>query len=418
MTLTTIVLQSLQNGKNRSVDMSAMADSSPEDVKKLEEQAIAAQEKVKTCRSRRRELSDEIRSLTKLIKSLSVKFPKLQMEIEGFDTTREELTKQLPSLRQQSTLSASDEQKKEELLKKVERCKTEMASCVAATSELESEVAMLQKNILNAGGSKLKNQQKACEKTKKALNDANKKLNEAKSTISNAKKTIKKAEQAKDTAETELQVSRVALEQMQQEHRELEEQAKEVMEAYEQVKKDEAEKKQALGFITSEYEKLKQIQQKLKCAEVELTAKIENFDKQIKDAEKKTTHWMKEIEQLCKVEKQEEIDYDFSDDEEVEDGESNTRENTKESDAGDVVSDEAATNVSDVEESIEGYPRKVTQGSSSLPKFADASLEQYSLETIKNDISVLEDERDTLAKNANMGAIAEYRKKEADYLSR
>ena len=400
-----------------------MADSSPEDLKKLEEQAIAAQEEVKACRSRRRELSDEIRSLTKLIKSLSVKLPKLQMEIEGFDTTREELTKQLPSLRQQSTLSTADEQKKEELLKKVEKCKTEMASCVAATSELEAEVALLQKNILNAGGSKLKNQQKACDKAKKALNDANKELNEAKSTISNAKKTIKKAEQAKETAETELQVSKAALEQMQEEHRELEEQAKEVMEAYEQVKKDEAEKKQALGLITGEYEKLKQVQQKLKCAEVELTAKIENLDKQIKDAEKKTNHWMKEIEQLCKVEKQEEIDFDFSDDEDEEESESNTKDATKESDVEEhgVMengSDEVTNNASDVEVSKDDNFRKPKTSSSSLPKLADASLEQYSLEMIKNDISVLEEERDTLAKNANMGAIAEYRKKEADYLSR
>lgn len=63
---------------------------------------------------------------------------------------------------------------------------------------------------------------------------------------------------------------------------------------------------------------------------------------------------------------------------------------------------------------------KVKKGadSSSLPKLADASLEQYSTNSIKNDISVLEKERDTLAKNANMGAISEYRKKEADYLSR
>ena len=57
-------------------------------------------------------------------------------------------------------------------------------------------------------------------------------------------------------------------------------------------------------------------------------------------------------------------------------------------------------------------------GSTSLPSFVDTSLEQYSTESIKNDIAVLEKERDALAKNANMGAIAEYRKKEADYLSR
>jgi structural maintenance of chromosome 4 len=404
--------------------MSAMTDSSPEELKHLEEQAIAAQEEVKACRSRRRELSDEIRSLTKLIKTLSVKLPKLQMEIEGFDTTREELTKQLPSLRQQSTLSAADEQKKEELLKKVKNCKMEMASCVAATSELEAEVAKLQKDILNAGGSKLKNQQKACDKAKKALNDANKELNEAKSTISNAMKTIKKAEQAKESAETELQVSKVALEQLQEEHRELGEQAKEVMEAFEQVKKDEAEKKHALGLITGEYEKLKQVQQKLKCAEVELTAKIENLDKQIKDAEKKAFHWIKEIEQLCKVEKQEVIDFDFSDDEEEDEvRDSNTGDETKESDGEahtviDEGSDKPTGDETVVEESKEAHPRKVKQGSSSLPKFADASLEQYCQESIKNNITVLEEERDTLAKNANMTAIAEYRKKEADYLSR
>jgi structural maintenance of chromosome 4 len=40
------------------------------------------------------------------------------------------------------------------------------------------------------------------------------------------------------------------------------------------------------------------------------------------------------------------------------------------------------------------------------------------MESVKNDIAILEKERDTLAKNANMGAIAEYKKKEADYLSR
>ena len=58
------------------------------------------------------------------------------------------------------------------------------------------------------------------------------------------------------------------------------------------------------------------------------------------------------------------------------------------------------------------------KGPSSLPQLSDASLEQYSTDSIRNDIAILEKERDTLAKNTNMGAIAEYRKKEADYLSR
>ncbi len=420
------MLDYLKNGKKVSSEVDPIADSSPEDLKQLEQEAKAAQEELKACRDRRRDLSDEIRSLNKLIKSLTVKLPKLRMEIEGFDTTREVLTKQLPSLREQSTLSAADEKKKEELLVKVKKCKSEMASCVAATLELEAEVAKLQKSIINAGGSKLKNQQKACDKAKKDLSDANKELNAAKSTIINSKKVITKAERAKETAENDLQTSREALEMMQVEHQGLEGQAKEVMDAYEQVKKDEAEKREALNLVSKECEKLKQAQQKLKCTEVELNAEIETLDKLIKDSEKKVSHWEKEIEQLCRVEKQEEVDYDFSDDEDEDEcADQNMSDKEKEfdveeDDAMDESNVEVNKNYINTEEPKDAIDAKVKKsaGSSSLPKLSDSSLEQYNMEFIKNDISVLEKERDSLAKNANMGAIAEYRKKEADYLSR
>lgn len=191
------------------------------------------------------------------------------------------------------------------------------------------------------------------------------------------------------------------------------------------MKKEEAEKRKALESVSKECEKLKQAQQKLKCTEVELNAKIEMLDKQIKDSERKTNHWRKEIEQLRRLEKQEEIDYDFSDDEdEEEDEDEKMQDEAKESDVEeDDAMDESKDQV--VEDGGEEKPKveeaaeaKMAMGSSSLPELADASLEQYSTDSIKNDISVLEKERDTLSKNANMGAIAEYRKKEADYLSR
>jgi structural maintenance of chromosome 4 len=402
-----------------------MSETTAEDCKKLEEEATAAQEELKQCRAKRRELVEEIRTLTKLIKSLSVKLPQLEMEIAGFDTTREELTKRLPSLREQSTLSASDEKKKCELLEKVEQCKLDMASCVETTSKLEKEVSTLQKNIINAGGPKLKNQQKACEKAKKDLNDASKELNAAKSTISTCKKVITKSEKARATAEEELETSKAALDQMKEEHEKLTTDAKELLEAYEAVKVVEAEKRKALESVSKESDKIKQEQTKLKCAEVELTAKIENLDKQIKDSERKVAHWQKEIHQLVKLERQEDIDYDLSDDEdEEEDDDENMdggAEETKEEDDVMVEDNEMAND--DVVEEIKtesdaNAPKKKSKMSSSLPTLSDASLEQYSIESIKNDIAVLEKERDTLAKNANMGAIAEYRKKEADYLSR
>ena len=403
----------MQNGKNGGSSADLLSETTAEDCEILEKKAMAAQEELKNCRASRRELVDEIRTLTKRIKSLSVKIPQLEMEITGFDTTRDELTKRLPSLREQSTLSDADEKKKDELLEKVEQCKSDMSSCVETTSKLEAEVSVLQKNIINAGGSKLKNQQKACEKAKKELNDASKDLTSAKSTISNSKKTITKAETAKATAEVELEKSKAALDQMKDEHEKLIADAKELLEAYEAVKEVEAEKRKSLEGVSKEYEKLKQEQTKLKCAEVELSAKIENLDKQIKDAERKASHWQKEIQQLSKLERQDEIDYDLSDDEdEDEDEKMDGSESTKDEEEQDAMADDNE----EEEKNVDKLEMRSKQ--SSLPALSDAALEQYSIESIKNDIAILEKERDSLAKNANMGAIAEYRKKEADYLSR
>ncbi len=425
---TTFVLRSFlihtKNGKQGANSATVIAEFSEDDCAKLEDEAKAVQELLQKCRAQRRELSDEIRSLSKLIKALSIKHPQLQMEISSFDTTREELTKRLPSLREQSTLSDADQRKRDELIKNVEKCKEEMASCVSETSKLEAEVSKLQQNIINAGGSKLKNQQKACEKAKSNLNNANKELNAAKSTVANSKKIIQKAEKAKGVAEEDLQRSKDALEQMQAEHQSLEDDAKDVKEAYELAKEEEAEKRKELESVSKECDNLKLEQNRLKCIEVELTAKIESLDKQIKDSYRKENHWNKEVEQLCLVEKQEEDDYDFSDDEEDEEdemiedekkeGEEKNDNNQDEQEKGREKIKESENSKTDVSKAV----LESTLRSSSLPRLTESSLEQYNVDTIKDDIEVLEKERDILAKNANMGAIAEYRKKESDYLSR
>ena len=61
---------------------------------------------------------------------------------------------------------------------------------------------------------------------------------------------------------------------------------------------------------------------------------------------------------------------------------------------------------------------KTREKESALPTFSAVALEQYDISEVKDDIDTLEVEREKMAKNANMTAIAEYRKKEADYLAR
>lgn len=401
------------HSKSGSTMPDPLSDGSQEECAKLEVRAEKALQDLKECRGQRRSLTGEVRDLEKRIKTLSVQIPKLFMEIASCDTTREELTKRLPELRTQCILNDEDAAKLVELNQKVGKCKSNMASCAMLASKLEADVARLQKSILDAGGSRLKKQQKACEKVVADRNAATTKLNSAKVLITSSQKNGAKAKAAKESAEKEFELSKVTLQEKKDEFKKLEEEAYEVMQAYEQVKAIEAEKKQALGSVSKETEELRMTQALIKCSEVEIVAKLDTCEKAILDNEKRVRHYEREIKQLRKAEKQDD-DYDLSDDEEEDEvqPEANDDETDSKHDGTDVemedVSDEGAEKPKD----------RAHEKESSLPIFPDGALNQYDREEVKQDILTLENERDTIAKNANMAAIAEYRKKEEDYLAR
>jgi structural maintenance of chromosome 4 len=391
-------------------------DEDSSDCQQLEAEVAKAQAFLQECRARRKELNEEIRTLKNRVKVLEVKVPKLAMEIAGCDTTREELTKRIPELKSQSELSASDAAKLVELNRNVHKCRTEMSSCAMLASKLEAEVARLQKAILDAGGSKLKKQQAACEKALSSLNDTQKALNSAKVAITSSQKAVTKARDAKAAAEEQLDECKATLEDKHTEFKSLEDDALHVLQSYEKVKEVEAEKKDALDAVTKECEVLKKAQSEVKCVEIELLGHIEAFDKQIVDCKKKMQHWTKELSKLRAVAEEDDDDLDLSDDEEEEEdtGSDAPSPETLEGADGDTTMEDALAGDSDI--APEEPAQKLSK--TSLPKLSFAVLEKYEKDVIKDEIEVLETERNTIAKNANMGAIAEYRKKEADYLIR
>ena len=401
------------NSSGRANTADPFSDGSQEECAKLEARAGTAFEDLKQCRGQRRSLAGEVRDLNKRIKSLGVKIPKLTMEIASCDTTREELTKRLPDLRAQCILSDEDATKLVQLNSKVEKCKADMASCAMLASKLEADVARLQKSILHAGGSRLKKQQKACEKALADLNEATTKLNSAKVSITSSQKAAEKAKIAKENSEKEFETAKTTLQQKKDEFKKLEEEAYEVMQAYEKVQVFEAEKKEALESVLKETEGLRKTQAQIKCAEVEIMAKLDSCDKSIHDIEKKVKYWDRELKHLRKEEKQADgYDlFDGSEDEQIEKvGENADGEGGGE--GNDVEMEDTS------EQKVEEDNAKTKQKESSLPTFTDVALEQYDREEVKQDIATLEKERDSMAKNANMAAIAEYRRKEEDYLKR
>jgi chromosome segregation ATPase len=385
-------------------------DQEETDCEQLQQEAAKALQLLQQIRQRRKEIQAELRQLAKDLKSGQAKVPKLELEIGNCDTTRENLTKLIPQLEQQVVENEADHATLAELEARVSACEADLAVCTEQAAALEKEKEGLQKAILDAGGSKWKKQQNKCNKIKAAIDETEKKIRSAKVAISTGDKNMVKAEQAQSKAVTQLEKYREDYEQHQTDLKALEEDAFAVMQAYEKVKALEAEKKEELEEADKEFKTLSESQSSAKCTEIELLGQLETLDKQVGESQIKARQWQSEMTKIEKAAKKDEAEWgDLSEDEEEDvqnNADSYTSEEEKESD-GDAAMDDAEAS---------GPPSN--SSTSSLPVYSIDALVRYDRESAKERIATLEAERNTIAKNANLGAIAEYRKKEAEYLTR
>ena len=391
------------------------------DARELESRAEVKMKEIKDNRKRRRELQEEIHQLKKDIKTLTVKIPKLEMELAGVDTTRTELTKSIPELREASTLSKDDAAKLETLKAKVTKCERDMKSTATLAAKLEGEVGELQKKIVDAGGVKLKKQQKAVDGAMKRLKDAKSKLNEAKVNIGTYEKNAIKAEEEAVAARAQIEEEEKKLEENSEALKVIEEEAFKVHEMFEEAKEATQKKKEELDEAALELGELKKDMSKVKMIEVELLGNLERYEQEMKEHNGRVKFWREEIGKLRDAEEAD-AEYDLSDDEEEEEEEEEEGEEGEEEESVQESVEEGEKG-DDTSVDTEGET-KVTKKKSKmskidpLPTFTEMALAQFARRELKREIEELEKERDLLAKTANMTAIAEYRKKEADYLEK
>jgi structural maintenance of chromosome 4 len=286
----------LASGNSNNGTVAMVEDNNDaDDAAELERLAQQAMQEYKSCRETRRALAEEIRGLEKKIKSLTVKIPKLEMEVSGCDTTRETLTKSIPELRAASTMSAADASKLKGLKDKVGKCKSDMASCAMLASKLEAEVAKLQKDIVNAGGEKLKKQVAKVDAATTKLNDANTALNTARVAVTSSEKSAVKADEEREAAEKQLEEEAAKLVETGESLKTLEAEALIVMQTYEAAQETVVAKNKELEGVHKELEELKDATSKLKLIEVDLLGKVADYEKALKEHNGRTKFWKDEI---------------------------------------------------------------------------------------------------------------------------
>lgn len=353
-------------------------------------------------RERRTGLEKEIKALQRAGPKIDLALKKLRAAVESAEERRKEIEAQRAALAASATTDEEDEGSLSQLRKDVASLRAAHAEAQAQADSVAAEVAALQKQVMDVGGKRLRKAKEAADAAKAHVSASKSALAKARATIKSSAKAVESAATAgekaaadKTKAEEKYKTTQEALERLTAD-------ATEVIESMAASEKTLKAKAAEVAALETDFARLKKVVAKVRAVEVEIRAELENYDAVVGDVAARTAGFSSQIEAL-----RAEYATFFADEAPTE--ASGDDAAASPSDGGSEEAKDGAQE--DDKDEVESRElRLLTADELALPENTKAKLEWR--------VSMLEGERDELRSNVNMGAIADYRKKDAEFRAR
>lgn len=335
---------------------------SEEQLQNMETKLKTDSEKATSIQDRRVHLEEELAKLRQSTREMRNTLEKYTSNLQSLSDQEIHLKAQVKELEVNVAAAAPDKKQQTQMEKTLETFRKEFEKAAEKAGKVEQEVKRLHKLIVDINNHKLKAQQDKLDKLNKEMDECVSSITKAQVSIKTADRNLKKAEETVVRTEKEIVDNDKSIEELSEELKNLEEKATTVMN----------ECKEAEGSLGEIQEKHKDLLQEIKVIQdkehalqkdaLNIRLKIEQIDGHIAEHQSKIKYWQKEISKLSLHK--------------IEDNQ-----------------DEA------------------------LPVLTQEELEAIKdPDQINNQIALLEAKSHEL--KPNLGAIAEYRKKEELYLQR
>uniref|UniRef100_A0A6D2Y9A8 Structural maintenance of chromosomes protein n=1 Tax=Takifugu rubripes TaxID=31033 RepID=A0A6D2Y9A8_TAKRU len=301
---------------------------------------------------------------------------RLQPQMRDMRNTLEKYTKSMTSLADQEThlklqikeleanvlASAPDKSKQKQMEKSLEAFKKDYEAASSKAGKVENEVKRLHNLIVDINSCKLKAQQDKLDKINKALDECSSIITKAQVAIKTADRNLKKCEESVTRVQAELEENQKSMAELTEQLKKLEDEAGEVMQACQESEASLPEVQEQYQGVLKEIKALQQQEHALQEESLSVRLRVEQIETTITEHKNKIKHWQKEASKLSL-------------------------------------------------HTIEDNPAE------ELPVLTPAELDQIKdANVIINKMITLETQSSQM--NPNLGAIAEYRKKEELYLQR
>ncbi|RDW73769.1 hypothetical protein BP5796_07211 [Coleophoma crateriformis] len=342
-----------------------VADTSKEQVAKLEVDRDALEQDFQKFQDTQRDLEFRLRDLHDQIPRLDTKMQKIGLEVESSAKNLADAQRRIKELSKEQQPSKTDNSRVSALEKDIAKLNKEIEKLRGETASVEQEIKALQDMIMEVGGDKLRQQKAKVDAIRQEIDTLNETISKAE--VSKAKAEKQKTKHEKDHAKAtkELQAATSDLEKL-----EAEVQSQSSDREGSQARVDEANealkgKKKDLNALKAELEEKTAELNETRATEIEMRNKLEENQKVLAENQKRLRYWNDKLSKL------------------------------------------SLQNVSDLGEELEPQ---------SLPTFTKDELADMSKDSLKSEIAALEEKTQNV--NVELGVLAEYRRRVEEHAAR
>ncbi|XP_075013558.1 structural maintenance of chromosomes protein 4 isoform X2 [Calonectris borealis] len=277
---------------------SVIMDVSEEEISKMESQLQKDSERAVQCEEEKLQLEEAIRKLRQDVREMRNTLEKYTASIQSLSEQEIHLKTQVKELEANVIAAAPDKNKQKELEKILNSYKKDYDCIAEKAGKIENEVKRLHNLIIEINNHKLKAQQDKLDKINKEIDECTSAVTKAQVAVKTADRNLKKSEESVLRTEKEIEDNEKEIKNLTEELTTLEDKATEVINDCRQAEEALPAVQEEHRGLLQEIKTIQDDEHALQKEALNIKLKIEQIDSHISAHQSKIKYWQKEISKL------------------------------------------------------------------------------------------------------------------------
>ncbi|XP_035009755.1 structural maintenance of chromosomes protein 4 isoform X2 [Hippoglossus stenolepis] len=271
---------------------------SQEELDRMESKLSEKVSKLQGCQERKLQLEENIQRLRPQLRDMKNTLEKYAKSMTSLADQETHLKRQMKELEANVIAAAPDKAKQKQMEKSLDAFKKDFEAASSKAGKVENEVKRLHNLIVDINSHKLKAQQDKLDKVNKELDDCSSTITKAQVAIKTAGRNLKKCEETVSRVQLELEENGKSMAEFTEQLKKLEEEAGEVMMACQEAEAELPEVQEQYQGVLKEIKVLQQQEHALQEESLSVRLRIEQIETTITEHNNKIKHWQKEASKL------------------------------------------------------------------------------------------------------------------------